>query len=297
MVSGDARVSAFYLPLTNFLAVKLVFFGTPDFSAPFLSALLEEKDLEVLAVVTQPDKPVGRDRILTPPAVKVRAIEASIPVLQFPSLRKSEAPETLKALGADVFVVVAYGKLIPQEILDIPRLGCVNVHPSLLPNYRGPSPIQAAIANGDTQTAISIMLLDAGMDTGPILGQKTVEVKTDDTYATLASRLQEVGGPFLVDVLRGYASGALQPIPQDDSRATITTLLDRESGKIDFTESPETIDRKIRAYHPWPGCYTIVQHNGAPLRVKLLPNQMVQPEGKKPMTTPEFERGYGTLRG
>lgn len=277
--------------------MKIVYFGTPEFSVPFLNALLEEKDLEILAVVTQPDKPVGRDQVLTPPTVKIRASEGGIPVLQFPSLRKPEAFETLKALGADVFVVVAYGKLIPQEILDIPRLGCVNVHPSQLPKYRGPSPIQAAIVNGDRQTAVSIMLLDAGMDTGPILGQKTVEVMSDDTYLALAKRLQDVGGPFLVEILRTYASGAIKPIAQDDNNASITSLLDRESGKIDFSESLEDIDRKIRAYYPWPGCYTNVTHNGSELRVKLLPNQMVQPEGKKPMTMPEFERGYGTLHG
>lgn len=284
--------------------LRLIFFGTPDFSVPFLKELLDAEDIEVVAVVTQPDKPVGRAQQVEAPPVKILAEERGVTVLQFPTLKKLEVNETLKALNADVFVVVAYGKLIPPSLLTVPRLGCVNVHPSFLPKYRGPSPIQAAIENGDDVTAVSIMLLDEGMDTGPLIAQKTVEVKNDDTYTSLSERLASVSAPFLVEALRLYISGAVSPTPQDDTNASVTKLLDRESGRIDWKESAETIERKIRAYTPWPGCFSVVKHHGKELRVKILKARLgtngleildVQPEGKKPMSYVEYSRGYPKL--
>lgn len=284
--------------------MKIVFFGTPEFSVPFLRALIEAPSLEVIAVVTQPDKPVGREKTLTPPPTKILALQHGLPVLQFATLKSDTARETLAALHADCFVVVAYGKLIPQPILELPPLGCINVHPSLLPKYRGPSPIQAAIANGDDKTAVSIMLLDAGMDTGPLLAQEPVEVLPTDTSPTLSERLTKVGAPLLVSTLVGYEAGSIKPMPQSDAGATITKLLDREDGLIDWTDSAEEIDQKIRAYTPWPGCYTVLNKNGKELRVKILAAQLVdgklailqvQPEGKQPMSYQEFQRGYGQI--
>ena len=284
--------------------MKIVFFGTPEFSVPFLDTLASDPEMQMLAVVTQPDKPVGRKQELVASEVKLRAQELAIPVLQFVSLKRPEVLETLKALEADMFVVINYGKLIPKSLLELPRFGCVNVHPSLLPKYRGPSPIRAPIENGDTETGISIMLLDEGMDTGPILAQKTVPVFPDETTPQLTDRLAQIGAPFFLETLKLYAAGAIQPVAQDDSKATLTTMLDRESGKIDWSDAPEAIERKIRAYTPWPGTYTITQHHGKPLRVKILTARLeqgqlqileVQPEGSRPMSYDAFVRGYGPL--
>ncbi len=236
--------------------MKVVFFGTPDFALPIFEALRGAHDMQLVAVVTQPDQLAGRKHVLTPPPVKVAAEEAGISVFQFPSLKKPEVAEGLKKLEADIFVVFSYGKIIPKTVLSIPRLGCINVHPSLLPLYRGPTPVPTAILHGDAKTGVSIMLLDEGMDTGPILAQTIVDILPDDTTPTLMRRL---------------------------------------IGFIKGDEPAEIIERKIRAYMPWPGCYTIIKHAGKELRVKLLPNQMVQPEGKKPMPLAEFERGYGKL--
>lgn len=284
--------------------MKIVFFGTPEFSVPFLNALAADPQIALLAVVTQPDKPVGRKQMMTAPEVKVRAQELGIPVWQFASLKRQEVVEALRPLHADVFVVINYGKMIPADLLKVPKLGCVNVHPSLLPKYRGPSPIRAPIEHGDTETGISVMLLDEGMDTGPILAQKTVPVFPDDTTPTLTDRLAQIGAPFFLEVLKLYGSGAITPLAQDHTKSTITRMLDREDGKIDWKESPEMIERKIRAYTPWPGTYTEINHHGVPLRVKILKARLVdgeleflevQPEGRQVMSYEEFVRGYGPL--
>ena len=284
--------------------MKIVFFGTPEFSVPFLQALIDAKDFDVVAVVTQPDKPVGRKQILTPSPVRVLAEASKIPVLPYPTLKKDSVRDELAALQADVYVVVAYGKLIPQPILELPPLGAINVHPSMLPKFRGPSPIQYAVASGENETAVSIMLLDAGMDTGPILAQEPVAILPTDTTPTLSERLMAVGAPLLVDTLRGYQAGTIKPTSQNDADASITKLLDREDGRIDWNEPAEVIERKIRAYTPWPGSFAVVQHNGAELRVKILKAELmngklailsVQPEGKQPMSYQEFQRGYGQI--
>lgn len=284
--------------------MKIIFFGTPDFSVPFLNTLASDPQIELLAVVTQPDKPVGRKLIPKPSPIKERGQVLGFRVFPFTKLKSFEAHDQLVSLGADVFVVVAYGKLIPKSILDIPKLGCVNVHPSKLPRYRGPTPIQTAIEHGDRETAVSIMLLDEGMDTGPLLAQKKVEILPTDTTPSLSQRLAAVGAPFLVETLKLYAAGALTPIPQDNTLASSTKLLDRASGKIDWDESPEVIERKIRAYAPWPGTFTIIEHQGVPLRVKILKAKVVegqfeilevQPEGGLPMSYEAFVRGYGPL--
>ncbi|MEK7105615.1 MAG: methionyl-tRNA formyltransferase [Patescibacteria group bacterium] len=275
--------------------MKIVFFGTPELATNVLQALIDAEGFDVVATVTRPDKAVGRDPAITPSPVKALATGRGIPVLDFASLKTAVAVDALRTLNADVFVVFNYGKIIPPAVLEIPPLGCVNLHPSLLPKYRGPTPYLSALLNGETETGVSIMLLDAGMDTGPILATTRVPIMPDDTTPELAERLIAAGTPVLIATLRGYAAGTIQPVAQNDAEATYTKLLDREDGLVTGKETPEELDRKIRAYTPWPGCYTIIKRNGKDLRVKLLPGGMVQPEGKKPMALSEFERGYGQL--
>lgn len=288
--------------------MKVVFFGTPELSVLVLRALIDAPEIHVVAIVTQPDKPVGRKHELTSPPVKVVADTAGIPVWQFPTLKNPQAVAQLSSLDADAFVVFAYGKMIPDDVLSIPRLGCLNLHPSLLPAYRGPAPINAPILHGDSETGVTIMLLDSGMDTGPILAQTKVAVASDDTAESLGDRLVAIGAPLLVETLQKYSAGEIKPQAQTEEGITTTKKLDREDGLIVKGDDPTIIDRKIRAYFPWPGCYMMVKHNGQDLRVKLLPLDpharggsgggslfLVQPEGKQPMTLPEFERGYGPL--
>lgn len=250
--------------------MRIVFFGTPDFSLPFLHALAHDDAFDVVAVVTQPDKPAGRGRILQEPPVKTWALAHKIGVFQFPSLKTTKARAVLSDLGADAYVVVAYGKIIPPEVLSLPSLGCVNVHPSMLPKYRGPAPMQAAIENGDSATGISIMLLDAGMDTGPILAQQSIELSPAETLPSLVGKIHRDAPRFLVRTLREYGSKQIQPKPQDESRATTTRLLAREDGKIDWSRPVEEIDRKIRAYSPWPGIWTTWKRPEKSLRMKIL---------------------------
>ncbi|MFA6131597.1 MAG: methionyl-tRNA formyltransferase [Patescibacteria group bacterium] len=283
------------------MPLKIVFLGTPDLSVPFLEALTNEPDFEVTAVLTQPDRPVGRKHELTASPVKQLALTKSIPVFQ-PEKLKDLSPSVFQSLSpADIFVVVAYGLMIPQKVLDTPRLGCINVHPSLLPKYRGPSPIQSAIANGDAETGISIMLLNKGMDTGPVLAQEKLLLDADETQVTLTEKIKTAGPKLLVDTLKKYSAGEIKPVAQDDSLATVTKLLTREDGKIDWSEPAEKIHQKIRAYFPWPGSWTEIEHNGETLRVKILKTALkdghleileVQPEGSSAMNYDSFVRGY-----
>lgn len=235
--------------------MKIVFFGTPEFSVPFLSELISHSEVQVLCVVTQPDKPVGRKNILTAPAVKVFAQQNNIPVLQFSSLKKEEVKAELAELGADIFVVVAYGKLIPKTILDLPPKGSINVHPSLLPRHRGPSPMQGAILDNDSETAVSIMLLDEGMDTGPILAQETIRLDRNETYTSLQHKVHKIGPKLLVETLNRWLQREIVATIQDESLATVTNLLSKDDGKIDWNEGADTIERKMRALTPWPGTW------------------------------------------
>lgn len=236
--------------------MKIVFFGTPAFAGGFLKGLLQEPSFEVVGVVTQPDEPVGRKKILTAPPVKIIALEHQIPVFQPTKLKSGEFPDQLKALHADLAVVVAYGRLLPLAMLNSLPLGFINVHPSLLPKYRGPSPIVAAIANGDSETAVSVMKLVPDMDAGPILGQLPLTLDTGETVETLTAKIVKDGVPYLIKTLQDYAQGSITPTEQDHTQATYCTLLTREHGVIDWTESAETIERKVRAYNPWPGTST-----------------------------------------
>ncbi len=305
--------------------MRIVFFGTPTFSVPFLSALTQEADFEILAVVAQPDKPAGRGHELVAPPTVVFANEQTIPVLQFPTLKSPDAVEALTQLNANAFVVVAYGKLIPESILSIPALGCINVHPSLLPRHRGPAPMQAAIKEGDTQTGVTIMLLDKGMDTGPLLAFETIQVDADESYPTLEKKVQTIGAPLLVQTLRRVAQKEIIPMIQDDAKATVTKLLDRDDGHVNWAQSMSAIDRTHRAFQPWPGSWNMLGE----LRIKWVEMQPVdfrsdvppgtitvkegrllidtadgtieilrlQPEGKAAMTAAEFLRGRGVIHG
>lgn len=233
--------------------MKVAFFGTPAFAAEFLKGLIADPAFEVVAVVTQPDEPVGRKKILTAPPVKVVALEHNLPVYQPTKLKGENFKDLLKKSGAEVGVVVAYGRILPEGLLSSLQLGCVNVHPSLLPKYRGPSPIIAAIANGDKETAVTIMKLVQEMDAGPILAQSIFPVSDDETQESLTKKVVDVGVPLLIETLKKYRSGEIEPKEQDHTQATFCKLLTRQDGVIDWAEPAEVIERKIRAYNPWPG--------------------------------------------
>ncbi|MFA5946762.1 MAG: methionyl-tRNA formyltransferase [Patescibacteria group bacterium] len=284
--------------------LRVAFFGTPEFAARFLSGLIDDPYFHVVGVVTQPDEPVGRMKILTPPPVKTLALEKCVPVYQPTKIKDEFFLKAIEGLKADIFVIVAYGRILPQALLDMPRLGCVNVHPSKLPKYRGPSPMQAALTAGDKQTAVTIMKIDALMDHGPILAQEELDIADDETVATLTDKVVALGEPLLRKTLKAFHEGNIVPVEQDHERATLCKILTRENGKISLSEDPIILDRKIRALNPWPGIWTLVKHDGKELRVKILRAKLadgkldiqeVQPEGGKPMPIADFTRGYGKL--
>jgi methionyl-tRNA formyltransferase len=265
--------------------MKIVFFGTPAFAVPFFEALTNESDFNVACVVTQPDKPSGRGGKITSPEVKIFAEQKNIPVMQFQSLKKTEAVETLSSFHSDIFVVVAYGKLIPSSILNIPPKGVVNVHPSLLPKYRGPSPMQSAILNGDKKTGISIMLLDEGMDTGPILAQKTLELSENETTISLELKIHSIGPKFLCDVLRSYVNENCMPSDQNNQEASVSRLLSKKDGLINWNSDAKSIERMIRAFVPWPTAWTTIKINDERVRVKILEAKVTQTNLNKPNGT------------
>jgi methionyl-tRNA formyltransferase len=252
--------------------MKIIFFGTPTFSCPFLKALIDEKKFNVVCVVTQPDKQVGRGKNLTPSPIKVLAMENGLPVVSPESLRRDlAAVEDLKKFAADIFVVVAYGKLLPPAVLQIPKLGVVNVHPSLLPRHRGPSPMQGTILSGDAQGGVSVMLLDEGMDTGPILASEPITIDSDETYECLEEKVKATGTRLLVETLKRHACGDIVPMRQDESKATLTKLLAREDGHVDWSEPMDVIERKHRAFGVWPGLWCLVRSSDdSTVRIKLI---------------------------
>lgn len=235
--------------------MRIVFAGTPDFAATALKALLTT-DHEIVAVYSQPDRPAGRGRKLTPSPVKQVALESGIAVLQPESLKSPEAQEELRRLEADVMVVAAYGLILPQAVLDIPRYGCLNIHASLLPRWRGAAPIQRAIAAGDTETGITIMQMDAGLDTGNMLLKVTTPIHPDDTGGSLHDRLAQLGGEAIVTTLGKLAGNELDGDLQDDAQACYAHKLSKDEGHIDWSGSAVAIDRLVRAFNPWPGTFT-----------------------------------------
>ena len=238
--------------------------GTPDFAVPVLRRLLDAGH-EVVGVYTQPDKPAGRGKRTKATPVKAFAEERGLSIFQPKSLRRPEPQAEFAALRPDAAVVAAYGKLLPPAVLDAPRLGCINIHPSLLPKHRGASPVAAAIIGGDETTGVTVMMLDEGLDTGPLLAQRQTPIGEHEEADALTARLLGMGADLLVEVLPELAAGRIAPIPQDDSQATVTTRLTRQDGRIDWTEPAERIARMVRAYHPWPGTFT--SWNGRTVKV------------------------------
>jgi methionyl-tRNA formyltransferase len=235
--------------------MRIVFMGTPEFAVPSLEALLRSDD-HVVGVVLQPDRPKGRGQQLVAPPVKLVAERAGIPVLQPLKIRTPEFLQALSSWQPDLIAVAAYGRILHTPILSLPSKGCVNVHGSLLPKYRGAAPIQWAVINGETETGITTMLMDEGMDTGPMLLQERLEIMPDDTAGTLAPRLAELGGRLLVETIAHLKAGTLTPKRQDDTQATLAPLLKKEDGLINWTMSAESLANRVRGLSPWPGAYT-----------------------------------------
>ena len=233
--------------------MRLVFMGTPAFVVPVLEALLAEAEVQVVGVYTQPDRPRGRGRTVELTPVKSAGVNLGLPVFQPASLRSARAQQELAGLRPDVILVAAYGRFLPPEVLDLPPHGCLNLHPSLLPKYRGPSPVVTTILDGEAVTGVTLMQLDEGMDTGPILAQQEYPLNGDETAADLTEALFRTGAQLLLDNLEALAAGKLPAQPQDDSRASVTRKLERADGLADWTRSAVTLERQRRAFTPWPG--------------------------------------------
>ncbi|MFN3285938.1 MAG: methionyl-tRNA formyltransferase [bacterium] len=262
--------------------MRVLFFGTPRFAVPSLEACARAH--QVVAVVTQPDRPAGRGRRLTSPPVAVRARELGLMVLQPERLR--EARGALESAAADVGVVVAYGRILPSWLVRLPRLGCVNVHPSLLPKYRGASPVQAAIRNGDPTAGVSVLWVTEELDAGDILGQREVPVSPEDTAGTLEAKLAEEGARLLLEVLDALERGQLRGRPQDPAQATYCGKLSKEDGLIRWDEPAEVVERHVRAMDPWPVAHTL--HRGRVLRIwRVRPVEGAGQPGEVLRVTPE----------
>lgn len=276
--------------------MKIVFFGTPDFVIPVLTTLIGHYD--VVGVVTAPDTMQGRKKVLTPSPVKQYAVDNDIAAI-FTLQQFNGAMEQLQALNPDLFVVAAYGKIIPGEILAIPRFGALNIHPSLLPKYRGPSPIQSVLLQGEKETGVSLIKMDEKMDHGPLLVQETVPLSPDDTFATLHVSLFQKATEMLIPTIEGYVNGTIVPEPQNDEDATYCKRITKEDGyfAIENPPAPEILDRMIRAYYPWPTAWTRVRIKNQEVRImKLLPGDFVQLEGKKPVKVKELLNGYPEMK-
>lgn len=305
--------------------MRIVFMGTPDFSVPTLEALVEAGH-EVVGVVTQPDKPKGRGKAVLMTPVKEKAIELSIPVYQPVKAREESFIETLREINPDVCVVIAFGQILPKAILDIPRYGCVNIHASLLPRYRGAAPLQWVVLNGEKETGITTMMMDVGMDTGDMLEKTVVPIDRKETYGSIHDKLSVLGGELIVSTLAKIEDGTIISTPQKDEEATYTKKIVKSMGEIDWTLEAEVIERYIRGLNPWPSAYT--SWNGKTLKIwdadviaeeypgvcgevvlvdknsvlvktgkGALSLTSLQLEGKKRMDTDVFLRGYQIEKG
>ena len=307
----------------NYQPIKIIFLGTPEFAVPYLRSLLTNNDFKVLAVITQPDKPSGRKQELLPPPIKILAKEFYLPTFQPGKLKENtEIINEIKNLQPDLLVVVAYGQIIPQEILDIASSGNINVHPSLLPKYRGASPIQSALLNDEKKTGLTIMLMDAKMDHGPILAQQEVSLTGEETNESLHRDLAEIGVPLLRETIKKYLAGEIKPREQDHEAATFCKTITKDDAKINWQEPAQKIKNKIYAFYPWPATWTtlagqrlkifppvtIASGNGQPGTITVSNNEFkvtcgkdtlilkkVQLAGKKEMAATDFLRGYQDL--
>jgi len=304
--------------------VNLVFCGTPQFAVPTLNKL-REAGFSLSLVVTQPDRPHGRHLELAPSPVKQRALDLGLPVIQPEKIKNNlEFRAQLEALQPEAIIVVAYGRIIPQWMIDLPRLGNINLHASLLPKYRGAAPIQWAIANGEAGTGVTTMRIDAGLDTGDILLREKIAISPEDTAETLAPRLSVIGADLIVQTLRGLQAGAVSPKPQDNTKATLAPILRKEDGRIDFQRTALEIHNRLRGFQPWPGAFTTFRGKNlsiwqaSVLTRSLAPGEFhvegdslsvgcaagsalslleLQPEGKKHMPARDFIHGYRPRNG
>ncbi len=235
--------------------MRVVFMGTPEFAVPSLEHLILNQH-QVLAVYTQPEKMAGRGRSPVSSPVKRAALDWKLPVVQPVSFREAEAVAQLAGFHPDIIVVAAFGQILPQSVLDIPADGCINIHPSLLPKFRGASPVAASILAGSEFTGVSIMLMDRGLDTGPVLASAQITISAQDTTGSLTAKLSRIAAPLLLEVLPRWLRGELTPQPQDEAEATYSSMLSKQEGEIDWRLSAVDIWRRIRAFQPWPGCYT-----------------------------------------
>lgn len=296
--------------------INVVFMGSPNFAIPILMQLSQQ--YRVVGVITQPDRPAGRGQVLTPPPIKVLAASLGLPVIQPEKMRNPEAFAQLQAWNPDLIVVAAFGQILRQNVLDLPRLGCINVHASLLPRWRGAAPIQAAILNDDGQTGVSIMKMDAGIDTGPVLAQRAVEILPTDTAGILSERLAETGASLLLETIPAYLNGSLQPQPQENALATYASMLKKEEGELDVSQPANALACRVMAFNPWPGAF--IKWQGQSLKILQAHAEMgsteepgkhgilqgfpaiaagqgwlvldeVQPAGKKPMPGKVFLNG------
>ena len=289
--------------------------GSPDFSLPCLQALTKHYD--VVGVVTQPERASGRGRELKSPPVKTLALELGLPVMQPEKLREPEAMQQLQAWAPDLIVVAAFGQILKKNVLDLPRYGCINVHASLLPRWRGAAPINAAILAGDEETGVTIMRMDIGLDTGPMLTKKSIRLTRDDTAGSVFQTLSQLGADLLIETLPHWIAGEIQPQAQDNALATYAPMMKKEEGKLDFTHDASELERRVRAFNPWPGAF--MDFDGTILKVhrahvgagnveagkRLIVHEQpavgarsghlildeVQPAGKKPMSGKSFLTG------
>jgi methionyl-tRNA formyltransferase len=307
---------------------RIVFMGSPEFALPALRQLAASYPLA--GVVTQPDRPAGRGREPKSPPVKLLAEQLGLPVIQPERLKAPEAMEQLEAWQPDMIVVAAFGQILRPDVLDLPRLGCINIHGSLLPRWRGAAPVQAAILNGDLATGVTIMRMDAGVDTGPMLRQASVPILPDDTAGSLGKRMAELGADLLLETLPAYVEGRCIPQVQDDSQATYAPMIKKEAGALDFSQTAGALERGVRAFNPWPGAYMPWQGQNLKIhKARAIPDirtgqsshpqpgrklvrdglpaveaadgllllETVQPAGKKPMPGQDFLHGARQWEG
>ena len=245
--------------------MRVLFAGTPDFAAAHLQALLDAPDMSVIGVYTQPDRPAGRGKKLTASPVKKLALDHQLPVFQPQSLKDPDQQRILSELQADIMVVVAYGLILPQAVLDTPQLGCINVHGSILPRWRGAAPIQRAIEAGDTETGVTIMQMDAGLDTGAMLSVSRCAIDSNETSASLHQKLEQLGAPALLHTLKSIAAGLAVAVDQDDQLSCYAAKITKQEALIDWNQSAQILDRQIRAFNPFPAAYTTLGE----LRIKI----------------------------
>ena len=246
------------------MGIKILFMGSATFALPSLNQLFE-KGYEITAVVTQSDKPSGRGQSLQGPPVKKRAFDLHLPIYQPKSLKTDETHELVAALAPEMIVVVAYGKILPPWLLQFPRYGCINLHGSILPKYRGAAPVHWAVANGEAKTGVCSMLLEEGLDTGPVYLCGETHIGPEETAPQLYDRLAELGGPLILETVNGVVNGTLKPRPQDDSQATLAPILKKEHGFIDWTMPAIEIHHRVRAFNPWPG--TVTKFRGSTCKI------------------------------